>query len=44
MKYAALMLLADGRTQAQVAERVGIDTGLLSRQLKRLRKTLSESE
>jgi hypothetical protein len=40
----ALMLLADGRKQAQVAGWVGIDTGLLSRQLKRLRKTLSESE
>lgn len=40
----ALMLLADGRTQAQVAGRVGIERTVLSKHIKRLRKTLSERE
>jgi hypothetical protein len=36
-----LVLIAKGMTQAQAAGEVGMDTGLLSRQLKRLRKSLS---
>lgn len=40
----ALMLLADGRTQAQVAERVGLKQSHLSMYIRQLRKTLSESE
>lgn len=40
----ALMLLADGRTQAQVAERVGLRRPHLSMYIRKLRKTLSESE